>query len=234
MKILHLFDDLMNLYGEYANILVLERCLTELGHTVELRKTKAGEALSFSQYDLIFMGAGTERKQKLALEAHRPYAGDLKAAYEAGKILLFTGNSFPLLGKRITDSNGKVYEGLELFPFESTEGSRRILGDCLGSCDLTTEPVVGFMNKCSKITGVHTPLFHLSMGFGNDTDKGPEGLWEKNCFATHMTGPLLTKNPALLRHLLTLLTASPVTTLPLPHLEQAYEVTRKALEERKT
>ena len=36
VKLLHLFDDVMNLYGEYANVAILARYLTDLGHTVSV------------------------------------------------------------------------------------------------------------------------------------------------------------------------------------------------------
>ena len=35
-KLLHLYDDAMNLYGEYANVSLLARYLTDLGHSVRV------------------------------------------------------------------------------------------------------------------------------------------------------------------------------------------------------
>lgn len=232
MKILHLFHDMMNLYGEYANLLVLERCLGAMGQSVEIHTLSMGEKRDISGYDLYFMGAGTERKQKLALEELRFYAEPLKKAFEAKKVFLFTGNSFELMGKSLTDAKGKVYPCLGLFDFETVESDRRIVGDCLGSCALIEEPVVGFMNKCSKTTGVKIPLFSLKMGFGNDADRSGEGVCDENFFGTHLTGPILMKNPAMLREILSRLTGSTVEGLNLPHLQQAYETTSRALQNR--
>ena len=36
VKLLHLYDDVMNLYGEYANVAVLARYLCDLGHAVSV------------------------------------------------------------------------------------------------------------------------------------------------------------------------------------------------------
>ncbi len=232
MKILHLYHDMMNLYGDYANLLVLQRCLGELGQTVEIHTLSMGEKKEIDHYDLYFMGAGTERKQKLALEELRHYARPLKKACEEGKLFLFTGNSFELMGKTLTDAKGNSYECLGLFDFETVESDRRIVGDCLGSCPLFAEPVVGFMNKCSKTTGIKVPLFTLKMGFGNDADRGGEGICHENFFGTHLTGPILMKNPAMLREILTRLTGNTVEGLNLPHLQQAYEATSRALQNR--
>ena len=153
MKIIHLLPDMMNLYVEYANLLVLQCCLEEMGHQVEIHTLSMGETKDISGYDMYFMGAGTERKQKLALEAIRPYGKALEKAYGEGKVFLFTGNSFELLGKSLTDAEGKVYECLGLFPYETVESDRRIVGDSLGNTPLFPEAVVGFMNKCSKTPG---------------------------------------------------------------------------------
>ena len=232
IKLLHLFDDVMSLYGEYANVLILERYLSEQGHSVHIDRLHLYEKKDISGYDFYFMGAGTERKQKLTLPALRDYAPALKTAYEAGKVLLFTGNSFELLGRSITDAEGKCHEGLGLFNFETTEGNSRIVGDCLGSCDLFSAPVVGFMNKCSKTKGIEHPLFRLQMGFGNEAQKAGEGLLEKNLFATHLTGPVLVKNPALLKEIAKRLVGEIDESRTLPYLQESYETTATALQKR--
>ena len=71
--------------------------------------------------------------------------------------------------------------------------------DVYGHTDLYPEAVVGFMNKCSVISGVETPLLtELSLGFGNEGEKTPEGFHRNNVFASQLTGPLLVKNPRML------------------------------------
>ena len=54
MKILHLYADLMNLYGEYANVWSLEHALMEQGFEVQTDRRTLGEALDFSGYDFIY------------------------------------------------------------------------------------------------------------------------------------------------------------------------------------
>lgn len=232
IRILHLFDDAMSLYGEYANVLILERYLTEQGHSVQVDRLHLYEKRDISGYDFYFMGAGTELKQKLVLGEMRQYADALRSAYEGGKVMLFTGNSWELLGRSVTDAEGKCHDGLGIFPFETTEGTGRIVGDCLGSCDLFSAPIVGFMNKCSKTKGVANPLFRLKMGYGNDSQKGTEGLQEKNLFATHLTGPVLVKNPALLKEIAKRLVVALDKGRMIPYLQESYETTAKALQNR--
>ena len=99
---------------------------------------------------------------------------------------------------------------------------------------LWDSPVVGFMNKCS-VTEDANPLFHsLSLGFGNGEDKGPEGFMRGNVFATHLTGPILVKNPDFTDFLIRRMFECKGWELPeqlpvLPYEREAYEVTLKEL-----
>ena len=76
LTILHLYPEFMSLYGEYANLAVLRRHLEALGVTVSLRAAAAGEAPDFAGADMIYMGAGTERGQKRAMEGLLPHRGE--------------------------------------------------------------------------------------------------------------------------------------------------------------
>ena len=99
MKILHLYHDLMNLYGDYANISALCRLLETNGVEYTLDKMSLGYEPSLLDYDFIFVGSGTEQNQKLALDHLKEYKEDLNEYIKQGKVALFTGNAFEMLGK---------------------------------------------------------------------------------------------------------------------------------------
>ena len=105
-----------------------------------------------------------------------------------------------LLGSSITDDTGKVYEGVGLAGFASVQNKKRFVEDVYGHTDLYEDAVVGFINRCSVITGVETPLLtSMDMGHGNEGPCGPEGYHRGSVFASQLTGPILVKNPALLK-----------------------------------
>ena len=199
IKILHFYPDLMSLYGSYANVSVLKRRLEQLGNTVTVTSILPGQEADLSDADFLYMGAGTEHAQKAALADFARYGEAVKAAAESGVTMLFAGTAMELLGKTITDNDGKVYDGIGLADFTAVQGTKRFAEDVYGHTDLYPDAVVGFMNKCSTISGVETPLLtSLSLGFGNEGKKTPEGFHRNNVFASQLTGPLLVKNPRML------------------------------------
>lgn len=237
LTILHLYPDCMSLYGEYANVAVLRRHLEAMGVSVTVDTALFEDAPDFGRADFIYMGAGTERTQKAALTALLPHRDALKAAIGRGAAVLFTGNAMELLGASVTDAGGKVWPALGFAEFSTVETGKRAPEDVIAHTALWDSPVVGFMNKCS-LTQDAAPLFdRLSLGFGNEEDRGAEGYLSGNVLATHITGPVLVKNPDFTDFLIKRLFAAKGWELPeklpvLPYEREAYAVTRKELEAR--
>ena len=235
LTIAHLYPDVMSLYGEYANIAVLRRTLEAMGVTVTVRRITFEDPMDVSGADFIYMGAGTERRQKAVLNAASQYGPALKTAVEDGAVLLFTGNAMETLGASVTDAAGKAWPGYALADFTTVETDRRDPGDVVAVSGLWDAPAVGFMNKCSTTHGIATPMFReLPLGFGNEAEHGPEGYVSGDVFATHLTGPVLVKNPQMLDFFVRRLFARkgwdcPETLPEQPHQRAAYETTLREL-----
>lgn len=216
IRLLHLYYDIMNLYGEYANLLSLKRFIEEkTGVQCEII---SGENISVSmplEYDMIYVGAGTEKAQKRALADIVPHAQELKNVAEKGTVILFTGNAFEMLGKTIKSAKGKSYQGLEFFDFETEETNKRITGDAV--CEnlfaerlsdnnqlkalMDNNLTIGFVNKCTNIKWGenHQSAFKMLLGLGDDNTKSQDGVLDDNVFGTHLVGPLMIKNPHMLK-----------------------------------
>ena len=238
LNMVHLYPDVMNLYGEYANVAVLSRHLEALDVTVTVRPVTCEDTPDFTAADFLYMGAGTERGQKYVLEKLLPHAEGLKSAVAAGAVVLFTGNAMETLGATVTDAAGRAWPGLGLAEFATVETDRRDPGDVIAHSALLDRPAVGFMNKCSVTSGVETPLFdRLELGFGNREEKGAEGYVSGNVLATHLTGPALVKNPhltgLLIRRIFEAKGWALRSALPaLPHEWEAYAITLRELSAR--
>ena len=235
LKLVHFYPDLMSLYGSYANVAILKRYLELLGNTVTVKTVAPGENADISDADFLYMGAGTERSQKAALADFVRYAQAVKSAAEGGTAQLYAGNAMELLGKTITDSTGKLYEGIGMAGFASVQSEKRIVGDVYGETALYADAVIGFMNKCARITGVETPLLTgLKMGFGNEAEGGAEGFCQNAVFASELTGPILTKNPRLLEKVAAAIYARRGESLPkalpaVPYMEEGYAMAAEQL-----
>lgn len=238
VRFLHFYPDLMNLYGSYANVSALRRYLERLGHTVAVEPVGPGEAAEVSGADFLYMGAGTERAARAAMEDFARFGPAVKEAAEAGAVMLFAGTAMELLGQSVTEADGTAYPGIGLASFTTVHGAVRIVEDVYGRTDLFPEAVVGFMNKCGAVTGVETPLLtSVEFGFGNEGARSPEGFHWKNVFASQLTGPLLVKNPKLLEAMAAAVYARRGEPLPEertadPWAERGYAVTEAELRRR--
>ena len=230
MKILHLYHDLMNLYGDYANITALKKLAESNGEEVVTDRLSVGDEVDLSEYDFVYIGSGTERNMKVALEDMRRLYGGFESYVDGGGVALLTGNSFEMLGSRIVDCEGREYEGLGMFGFTVTEqNKKRLVGDAVYDCAFLDRPLVGFINKCSEIRGIDEPMFTARMGLGNADGESGEGVRKNNLFCTHLTGPALMKNPHFLSYIAGLILGREVDDNAMEYEKKGYEVTLREL-----
>lgn len=238
MKLYHIYPDLMNLYGDYGNLVVLKHALEDAGVDADIVRVAPGDDVDFAQADFLYMGPGTEPARNAALAHLRPWTDALRdALLEKDVPALFTGNAWSLLGQTLTLAGGETLDGLGLFPYATVETRDRYTGDAIArpapDAPLPPLPCVGFLNRCDTVHGVDTPLFTMDMGRGNDGNAA-EGFVHGNFYATHLIGPLLVKDPHLLDHFLSLLGLSPIPGNGESSPSLAYQVTLNALRARLT
>lgn len=197
MRIIHLFADLCNLYGDYGNVCALKRALENKGQNVEIEYQSIDDAIDISGADFVFIGSATERNQKVALDYLQSYKDNIKTALDNGTVILATGNSFEIFGQSVTDCDGTKHEGLSFFSYETVEGKERIVTDSLCDTSLCGGEIIGFVNKASLTTGATSPLFDVKQGSGNGKDDSQEGVHYGNFYGTHLIGPVLIRNPQL-------------------------------------
>lgn len=226
MRILHLYYDLMNLYGEYGNVAVLKKHLLDQGKEVIVDLKTINEEINFNDYDFIYCGSGTEKNQKIALEDLRKKQNSFIEAINNDKVILFTGNSMEMLGETIGN-----YKGLDIVPINSEETKDRYTGDVIMNNKEFGE-IVGFINKCTKIDQIEElALFHYEFKDSNLVDNNYEGYRYRNLFGTHVIGPILVKNPNFMRYIIKLLVKD-YKEISYPYEEDSYNVTLNALKQR--
>lgn len=230
MKILHLYYDIMNLYGDYGNVSVLERLLTQSGADCEVVKKSLGDSFGFDDCDFVFMGSGTERNQKLVLEDFMKHKEAFSNYIENNKPALFTGNSFEILGKWITDSEGIVHDGLQLFDYRTSEQTKnRLTADAVFESVFADKLFVGFINKCSETHGIEDHAFKVKRGLADNKLIDYEGIKYNNFIGTHLTGPVLVKNPHFAEYFAKIILGKEPNTDCLELAKNGYEVTLREL-----
>ena len=67
MKVVWMYHDIMDLYGDKGNMMVLKKRCLDRGIPFELDTCGIGEEKDLSEYDLIFLGGGADKEQILSL-----------------------------------------------------------------------------------------------------------------------------------------------------------------------
>ncbi|MCU7583783.1 MurT ligase domain-containing protein [Adlercreutzia muris] len=199
--IAHLLPDLLNLYGDGGNVRILEQRLRWRGIPVEVRRVGHGESIDLSQVDLVFLGGGPDREQKLASEQLLAMKGDLAAYVEGDGPLLAICGGYQILGRQWLWGD-ELVEGLGILDMETRRpgtSADRLIDNMVLESPLASHPVVGYENHAGRTyLGEGVEGFGRvvsSCGRGNNDDDRVEGARYKNVVGTYSHGPLLSKNP---------------------------------------
>lgn len=199
--IAHMLPDLLNLYGDGGNVRILEQRLRWRGIPVEVRRIQHGEAVDFSQVDLVFMGGGPDREQKLASEQLLAMRDELAAYVEGDGPLLAICGGYQILGRQWLWGD-ELVPGLGLIDMETRRpgtSADRLIDNMMLESPLAAHPVVGYENHAGRTyLGEGVEGFGRvvsSCGHGNNDDDRVEGARYKNVVGTYSHGPLLSKNP---------------------------------------
>ncbi len=210
------YRDLLNLYGDYSNISLLARYLTELDLLVETDSFSAGSYINLMQHDLLYLGAGTERRMLRALSDFKRYQAELHQFCEKGGFVFATGNAIALLGKTVVDSEGNSHEAAGLLDLDVRINRKRSYSELIAKTPLTENLVVGNINSSIMVESREQPLFQIVSEAPAVSGK-TEGAIKNTVVATQLSGPLLVRNPALLHAF-----AEKVSDKKLPELEASW------------
>ena len=240
-----LYPDLLNIYADRGNLLLLERRCAWRGIGFELRGIGLGEPLDPDAHDLLYIGGGQDRDQALCVRDMVETKRDaLHAAAERGAVVFAVCGGYQLLGHGYA-MGGERLPGVGLVDLETVrEEGPRLIGNVAIELEAGLVPswtgasgradsriVAGFENHGGR-TRLGTqarPLGRVLRGHGNDGRSGFEGVRggpHGTVVGTYLHGPLLPKNA----HLADWLTATALGIAPseLAPLDDALEVAAHA------
>lgn len=188
IKVLHLYYDLLNLYGEQGNILALKRAFKNQNVEIEVDYLSVQDKIDFKKYDLVYLGSGSTENLLIALEDIKRHKKELKKYIESKKVLLATGNSYLLFGQKINN-----LDALGIFDYYAASSEKMAQESLM---ELYQEKdVIGFQNREFMVNNKRNHLFKVKEGLCDNLKSEYEGYHEYNFYGTFVIGPLLIRNP---------------------------------------
>jgi lipid II isoglutaminyl synthase (glutamine-hydrolysing) len=201
LRVCALYPDLMNIYADRGNLLVLGRRCAWRGIGFELSSSGLGERLDPDAHDLFYLGGGQDRDQHLCAEDLIATKRDsLHAAAARDAIVLGVCGGYQLLGHSYALGDEEI-PGVGLLDVRTVrDPGSRLIGNVAIEVSLdgdrTTRVLAGFENHGGRThLGENAqPLGRVLKGHGNDGRSGFEGARHGNTIGTYLHGPLLPKN----------------------------------------
>jgi CobQ-like glutamine amidotransferase family enzyme len=200
LRVCALYPDLMNIYADRGNLLMLRMRCEWRGIGFQLTEAGIGETLRADAHDLIYLGGGQDRDQLLCAEDLVKVKGQAMArAADQGTLVLGVCGGYQLLGASYELGPAQSIAGLGLLDVRTVrDPGPRLIGNVAIEVDLGEGPQVlaGFENHGgrTRLGASQAPLGRVLKGYGNDGVSGFEGARSGNVIGTYLHGPLLPKN----------------------------------------
>lgn len=195
ISILYLYPYEMNTYGDWGNVLVLQKRLEWRKYAVEVIEHRPGDTLT-KRPDIIFFGGGQDSGQNLILADLQKQSARLQDWIRDGVATLAICGGYQLLGHEFITATGESLEGVGVFDITTRAESGRLTGNVVLTSD-EFGTVVGFENHSGRtyLQSGMKPFGSVEKGGGNNGDDKKEGIVYKSAIGTYLHGPLLPKNP---------------------------------------
>jgi lipid II isoglutaminyl synthase (glutamine-hydrolysing) len=219
LRLLALYPEQMNIYADRGNVLFFKRRCEWRGIEFEHATAGPGEEIDPDAHDLIYIGGGQDRDQRIvAADLRQTKREAIAAAAEDGAVVLAVCGGYQLLGHSYQLDDEKI-PGLGLVDLVTVrQPGPRLIGNIAIEVDLGTgkRVVAGFENHGGRthLGEGAEPLGRVLSGFGNNGGDGFEGVRRGNVIGTYIHGPLLPKNSWFADHLIALALARRAGSTP--------------------
>jgi len=201
LRICALYPDLMSIYADRGNLLMLERRCEWRGLDCVITPTGLGETVDPDAHDLFYLGGGQDRDQRLCAEDMLRHKRDaLHAAADRGAVIFGVCGGYQLLGESY-DLGDERIPGIGLLGLRTVRAEGpRLIGNVAIEVELDDgappRVLAGFENHGGRtvLEGGEAALGRVLRGHGNDGQSGLEGVRRGRVIGTYLHGPLLPKN----------------------------------------
>ncbi|HEV7754028.1 MAG TPA: glutamine amidotransferase [Baekduia sp.] len=202
LRVCALYPDLMNIYADRGNMLMLERRCAWRGIGFALTAAGLGESVDPDAHDLFYLGGGQDRDQQLvAQDLFDSKRQALHAAADRGAVVMGICGGIQLLGDHYELGTERV-PGIGLVDLHTVRAidGTRLIGNVAIEVELPglegPRVLAGFENHGGRthLAAGEAPLGRVLKGHGNDGRSGFEGVLRGTVVGTYLHGPLLPKN----------------------------------------
>jgi CobQ-like glutamine amidotransferase family enzyme len=204
LRVCALYPELLNIYADRGNLLLLQRRCAWRGLGFELTSASLGDRVDPDAHDLFYLGGGQDRDQALcARDLVETKRDALHAAADRGAAILAVCGGYQLLGHSYALGDEEL-PGAGLVDLRTVrEDGPRLIGNVAIEVDLPAagaaggrRVLAGFENHGGRtyLGSAAQPLGRVLKGHGNTGASGSEGVRRDNVIGTYLHGPLLPKN----------------------------------------
>jgi lipid II isoglutaminyl synthase (glutamine-hydrolysing) len=201
LRVCALYPDLLNIYADRGNLLLLERRCAWRGIGFEVTSASLGDGLDPGAHDLFYIGGGQDRDQRLCAQDMVDTKREaLHAAADRGAVVLAVCGGYQLLGDAYELGDERI-PGIGLVDLYTVrEAGPRLIGNVAIEIELPgidgPRVLAGFENHAGRthLGAGERPLGRVLRGHGNTGASGFEGVRRGNVIGTYLHGPLLPKN----------------------------------------
>ena len=201
LRVCALYPDLMNIYADRGNLVLLERRCAWRGIGFEVVAAGLGQGIDPDAHDLFYIGGAQDRDQALCAQDMVDTKRDaLHAAADGGRVVLAVCGGYQLLGHHYELGRERI-PGVGLVDLHTVrEDGPRLIGNVAIEVRLPgldgTHVLAGFENHGGRthLGPGAQPLGRVLKGHGNTGASGFEGVLRDHVIGTYLHGPLLPKN----------------------------------------
>ncbi len=207
-KIAFMYYDLLELYGDRGNITVLESILKYNNIKFKTDKITLNSNIDISNYDFVFLGGGSDQNQILVESDLKKRKEQMINVMNNKGFILSVCGGYQMFGKYYLDAHNNKIEGLNIFDYYTEASNNRCVGNIKIKSKIkinnTNLEVLGFENHSGITKGIKKEMCfgEVLSGNGNEYQSNYEGFMGEHFIGTYIHGPLLPKNPEIIRFIL--------------------------------
>ena len=138
LRIAHLYPKMLNIYGDYGNVLTLRRRCEWRDISVTIDEIEIGD--SMSEHDIYFMGGGQDIQQIAVSKELQLNKEFFKEEQSKNAVFLAICGGYQLLGHYYQPADADRLDGISLLDAYTVAGNTRFIGNYLHGSFLPKNP----------------------------------------------------------------------------------------------